>query len=165
MAKNGSVYIAGEFAKKSHRNKVNQEILKLEELVKETETVIYQLSSVFPFQLFPDKIIIDKSKVTIVRKEIFFKRVFPILIENIKTVKVSRGLLFAAMEFEITGYEENPRPVTFFWPGEATKAKQYIFGLIQAKKGGVDLAKLTTVQIKKRLEEIGKAEEEVESLF
>ena len=176
MAIKGTVYIKSdpqqvndqsksEIAVKKGKEKAKKEIKKLNTLAEETESVIYQLSSVFPFQIFPDKIIIDKNKVTIVRKELFFKRIFPMLVEDITTVKVSRGIFFASMEFELKGYERNPRPTTHFWPEHASKAEHYILGLIKAKRDKVDLTKLTTIQVRKRLEGIGSAEEEFETLF
>src|SRR3989344_3628797 len=107
----GTVYIHGKPQTKNEPKEEKAEIGKLKTLADETETVIYKASSVFPFQLFPDKIIIDKNKVSIIRKMLFFKRIFPILYEDIQTVKVNRGILLAAVEFEVRGYEQNPRPV------------------------------------------------------
>lgn len=142
-----------------------EEIDKLEDLVRGSGEVIYEISSAFPFQLFPDKIIIDKNKVNIVRKDLFFKRVFPIFHKDIMTVKVNRGILFATMEFEIKGYETNPGPVTFLWPYEATRAKQYILGLMDAKKEKVDLTKVSAEKVKKKFREIGEAKDDTETLF
>ena len=140
---------------------------KLKKLARESSHIIYETSSVFPFQLFPDRIIIDENKVTVSRREIFFKRVFSIMYSDILTVRVNRGIIFAAIEFEVKRLGYQIRPVTYLWPKEASRAKKFIMGLCEAKREGVDMSKLTVDQIKGRLEEIGESQpqDEAESLF
>ena len=153
---NGTVYVDSTLNKDSE---------KLDKLVKESNHTIYSLASTFPFQLFPDRIIIDENKITIARKELFFKRVFSILYNDILTIKVNRSFLFASIEFDVKRAREKPRPVVYLHPSEASLAKKYIIGLVQAKKAGVDFSNLTTKEIRNKLEEIGAAEEEAENLF
>jgi|SRR5688572_17415747 len=162
MQDKGTVYINGETSNDSAQQevgKVIKEVEKLDKLAEETNSVIYEISSTFPFQLFPDKLIIDENKVTIIRREIFFKRIYPILLRDILTVRVDRSILFASMNFEVKRYTKNPRPIVYLSPRRANKARQYIMGLVQAKRAGIDLSKLTTDQIRERLEEIGKTQE------
>ncbi len=140
-------------------SKVIQEVEKLDKLVDETKSVIYEISSIFPFQFFPDKLIIDGNKVTIIRRELFFKRIYPILFRDILTVRVDRSILFASMNFEVRRFAKNPRPIQYLSPKKANKARQYIIGLVQAKRAGIDLSHLTANQIRDRLEDIGKTEE------
>ncbi len=144
---------------------IKAEIDKLEKLTQETESVIYEVSAVFPFQLFPDKLIVDKNKITVVRKDLLMKRIYPVLIEDVITVKVQRGPIFASIDLEVRGFEINPTPLNFVWPEHASKAEKYIMGLIKAKREGIDLTKLTVAQIKKRLAQIGGTTEEVKNLF
>src|SRR5258706_784937 len=168
MTDNGTVYLNNETKKDTQQREVNaviKEVDKLGKLIDKTNNVIYELSSKFPFQLFPDKVIIDENKITIIRKEFLFKRIFPIMYEDLLTVKVNRGILFAAMEFEVRRLFKKPRPIAYISPKAATIAKKYIMGLVEAKKANINMSKLTVEQIRERLEQIGKADEEVESLF
>lgn len=136
------------------------EYKKLSDLTRETEEVLYEVSAVFPFQLFPDKIIIDKSRITIVRNGLFYKRIIPIPLRDTLTVKMTRGILFAAIDFEIKGYETNPSSVTHLWGGDAFTALIYMLGIIQAYKNKIDLSKIPTDKIMYKLEEIGRVEYE-----
>lgn len=159
MTNNGTVYINGETSSESAQNevgKVIKEVDKLDKLVDETNSVIYEISSVFPFQIFPDKLIIDENKVTIIRREFLFKRIYPILLSDILTVKVDRSILFSSLNFEVKRYHSTPRPLVYLKPKEANRARQYVIGLVQAKRARIDLSKLTADQIRDRLEEIGK---------
>lgn len=165
MADKGTIYLNSPPSQLRQSSNVVKDNIKLDKLVREKNIVIYELSSAFPFQLFPDKIIIDENKVSIVRKELFFKRIFPIMIDDILTVKINRSILFASLEFDIKRYEENPSPTTYLWPKEASLAKRYIFGLVQAKRENIDLSALSTKQLKRKLLEIGRASDEADTLF
>ena len=156
MANKGVVFIA---------NEAKKETAKLEKLADRAGSVIYELSSVFPFQLFPDKIIIDENKITIVRKEIFFKRIIPIMHRDILSIKVNRGILFAAMEFEVRRFHPNPRPISYLRPAEAAQAQKYIMGLVEARRAKVDLTKVPIHKEREQLEEAGMGQDDSETLF
>lgn len=162
MANSKTVYINNEIIREKE---AIEESKKLDDLVYENDETIYELQSIFPFQLFPDRLMIDQSKITIIRKDLFFKRVFPIDYDDIITIKVDRSLIFASMKFEIKRLRKNPRPLTFLDPTEATTAKKYITGILTAKKAGIDFSKLNSVEIKKRLRQIGSGTDEAETLF
>ncbi len=165
MTKKGTVYINEPPSEVKTRNEAKKEAHELEKIANKSSHVIYQVSSVFPFQLFPDRIIIDENKVTIIRKELFFKRLYSIMYEDLITVRVNRGIIFAALEFEVKRIEVHLRPVTYLNPSKATEAKRYIMGLIEAKKAGLDLSQLNERAIRLKLLEIGNTQEEVDSLF
>ena len=168
MARKGTVYIENSIPKEAEQREVGEvikEVDKLNKIVTESNHIIYELSSVFPFQLFPDKVIIDENKITIARKELFFKRVYSIMYDDILTVRVNRGILFAAIEFKVKRFGKNIRPITYLSPKDAAMAKKYIVALVEAKKAKIDMSKLSVDQIREKLEEIGQGDEEVENLF
>lgn len=164
MAQNGTIYIQNQEkpASDGEKQKVRD---KLNRLVKGTQRVIYEVKATFPFQLFPDRLIIDENKVTIVRKNLFFKRVFPITYDNLVTVKVNRNIIFASIEFEVVRFAEPPTTMTYLKPAEADKAKRYITGLLEATKEGIDLTKLDINEVRRKLEQIGSPEDEATRLF
>ncbi len=151
MTDKGDVYI--------NKDEIEENAQKLDALAMESNSIIYEASSVFPFQLFPDKIVIDVNKITVDRRDFLFQRVYPILIEDVLTVRLDRGILFASLIFEVNKFIQIARPITYLKPHEAATARQYIMGLVQAKKAGIDLSKLTLDQIRIKLKEIGKTQE------
>lgn len=156
----GTVYINKPKNKNKSKDKSQTE-KQLSRLASETKTVILRVSSVFPFQLFPDEIILDRTKVTIVRRFLFFKRIFPILYEDIRTTRINRGLVFASIEIELSGYERNPNPVTHLWPEKAIKVENYIMGMLKTLKDGVDLTGIGKEELAKRIENVGESQEDV----
>lgn len=166
MADKGVVYIRNNKDTSEPKTKeLRQDIKKLDDLAIERRTIIYEISSTFPFELFPDRIILDQNTVTIVRKDMLFKRIFPIMYEDIVTIKVNRSILFASLEFEIKQFEKNPRPVNFLWPTEADTARKYIMALTQAKRAGINFANLDSREVLKKLKKIGEEEDDLESIF
>lgn len=126
--------------------------------------IIYKARSAFPFQLFPDEIVVETDKITVIHRSLWFKTVSPIPLDNMMSVSVTRGILFASMSFEITGFETNPGDISHLWPSDAARAKRFIIGLIQARKQQIDLTHVTPDDIREHVEEIGKLDGEIEAL-
>ena len=132
---------------------------QLNQLVKKSRTILYRISSVFPFDFFPDTLIIDETKVEI-RQRIFFmfEKVSPILISDIKTVTVSCGPIFASLVIELVGQQQdNPDPINYLWRWEARRACRIILGLITCFQEGIDLGQLANDNVIERLVIIGRA--------
>jgi len=132
---------------------------KLDSLASGSDKVIYEISSVFPFQLFPDRLTIDLNKITIFRNSFLNKLTFPVFIENILTLNFNRDIFFASLTFEIRGFETNPAVLTHLRRKEAGRAEQYILGLIKAKNEGINLSKIPINILREKLENIGLAKE------
>jgi hypothetical protein len=88
----------------------------------------------------------------------------PMPLDYLMSVTVTRGILFAAISFEITGFETNPGDITHLWPSDAAKAKRYIMGLIEAKKENIDLSPVKPSEIRDHVEEIGRSTGDIETL-
>lgn len=116
-----------------------------------------KISSVFPFDLFPDSIIVDQKKVDIIHRGFLaIRRVFTVFIEDIRTVRVSNGLIFASIRFELKGYEQNPDPVRFLKKQEANKLRNLIIGLCTSEIEDIKIRKVPEKKAKKQLTKIGK---------
>ncbi len=156
---NGSIFrkrIVGELftaeeARDGRREAVREEIKerekakeKLNQLLDRSNDVLYELSSVFPFDFFPDKIIIDTSKVTIIANMFFFSgEVHTVLIKNVRDVVVEMSILFATLKMTVFDYKTDSIKICYLKRSEAMKARRIILGLMAISKEGVDLSKLT----------------------
>jgi hypothetical protein len=134
---------------------------KLDTLVSQTANVIFEAKNVFPFDLFVDKLLIRPTKIDVVYGIFFFSdHVMSMLIKDLKAVKLTTGIFFASLQFELQGYEENPPEIKFLWREDAMKARRIISGLMAAQQNGVDLTQLPVDQLMEKTEEIGRAREE-----
>lgn len=137
---------------------------KLDNLEKNTKEVIIEAKSVFPFQLFPDKISIDKNKIEIVYVDFFFmKRTFTILVEDLLNVKIHTGIFFASLYFEVEGYEKNPEPVSYLAKSDAMQIRDTIVGLIKAKREEVPIEKIHKKEAREKLKKIGQTDKNLAS--
>lgn len=130
----------------------------LDKLIAGNQEKIMELQNIFPFDFFPDKIIISKTKVDLIYGVFFFSdQVLSMMIRDIKNVKLMTGILFAGLSFELQGYEVNPPKIKFLSIAQAMKARRIIEGLIACEAKGVDLSSFTTLQLEEKLEELGRA--------
>ncbi len=98
-----------------------------------------KIYSVFPFDLFPDTISLQKDKIDITHRPFFFtKEVFTVFINDIRTIRITSGPFFATLSFELKGMMEkqNPEPISFLRKKSAQKIRKMALNLCvsQSKK-------------------------------
>jgi hypothetical protein len=126
----------------------------LQELLKESQSVLFRFHTVFPFDLFPDEITIDENKVNIVRKSFFFTyNVHSILISDITDVLVDTGPLFASLRIIDSSNYRFPIviKISFLSKRNAFEARKLIQGLISTKRKNISLG---TMPLSKVIEEV-----------
>lgn len=129
---------------------------KIDNLVKISEQVIYKITTVFPFDLYPDKIVATREKIDI-SYAFFFKseKIFPVIISNIQSVKVQHNMFFATLELEVLGFKEKPPIVKLLKVHEAMKMRRVIMGLVISQKEKIDISQISFKDLVAKLEQIG----------
>jgi len=137
----------------------DESYLKLTELVSNSQ-ILFKATTVFPFILFPDEIIVDKDKVSIVSQTFFAAdRRESVLIKNIADCFVDTSLFFGALKITDKYYEDKVMTVNYLKKGEAIRAKDIIQGLVLCHEKGVDISEIKPSELMPYLLEIGKATE------
>ncbi|EKD85756.1 MAG: hypothetical protein ACD_37C00633G0004 [uncultured bacterium] len=134
---------------------------KIVALANASDSILFQATTVFPFTFFPDSIIIDKTKVTIIERLFFFhQNTTSYAIEDILNVEVGSGLLFSILTC-LTRYDNKKAfSLRYLKNGDAIFAKKLLQGLIIAKREGVHIEELSKEEIMTHGEVIGKGERE-----
>ena len=130
---------------------------ELEKLAKKSRFKIFHAQSIFPFNFFPDSITIYTNKINVVHRDMLSFQNFPILIGDIKTSIDSGGIIYATLNVEVVGYEQNPPPIKRLSPQDAATARKYILALLEAHREGIDFEYLSKEECIKYLDEIGDA--------
>lgn len=156
-----------EGARDGIKEEAKQEILmkeRFDSMVKTAARELYRISTVFPFDMFPDEVIIDVDKVSIITGVFFFsKRIHSVFIQDITDVFVDSSFLFATLEIVDSGFVENSIKIKPLGRNEAIRARKIIQGLIVAKKQQIDLTKLLDLpDLVNKLETLGETKTEVE---
>lgn len=137
----------------------NQE--QLEGLIEKYRTVLYKLSSVFPFDLFPDEITVTENRVNIINREFFgSEQIYNILIKDIADVNIETNPFFATIKmYDARRRERPPLKVSFLKKEDALEARTIIQGLISGTAQGIDFSKFDPEELVKKIKELSKASE------
>src|SRR5579883_2089098 len=78
---------------------------KFEKLVHKTDRILLKVKAVFPFEFFPDSLVIDENKVNIIHRIFFWtSEIQSIPISHIQDVEVDTSILFATLKILPTGF-------------------------------------------------------------
>lgn len=126
-------------------------------LSQESDVVIYQTKGVFPFALFPRKVIVTPTRVTIIVPNLLTKDEYPVPIDFIAGARVYRSVFFASLMLETFRYD-TPPPVNFLTYRGAVNARKYILALVDCWRNNVDITKYSPDELRQKLLSIGKVE-------
>ena len=143
------------------RHKINKSsISKIQKLI-ETDNVLLTISTVFPFTLFPDKLIITESKINLISQIFFFsKQVRSVLIKDIATVQAETSLLFGKLSIIDKNSKAPPTILTFLKNKDALEARRIIQGLILISRENVELTHLQSKNLTKTVSNLGSTRDE-----
>jgi hypothetical protein len=129
-------------------------------LVKASNSTLYKLASVFPFDFFTDEISIEITQINVI-KRLFFATAHlqTIPIKNVADVFVQTSILFASLRIIDSSYIENSIQVDNLKKSDAVIARRIIQGLVIANKEGIDLAKIPRSTLFSDIENLGMAQE------
>jgi len=136
---------------------------QLNELVHESQTVILNISAFPLFDIFPDRLIVDESKVNIIYRYFWgSETIDSVLIENISDVTIEAGLLLATLRITNSSNVRFPVIMTIsnLRKHDAFRARRIIQGLISAHKHGINLSQYSISEVKDYLEKLGEAKED-----
>lgn len=137
-------------------SKHNADTKKLEAVVRESHTLLAKAHAVFPFQLFPDQLNIDRHKLTIVHRQFFgMEQTVSVPIENIKNVEADFGPFFGSITITSDLFVNNTQTVHFLWRDDAKRIQKLLQGAIVAQREGIDLNKVGIEQLQDLLIDLG----------
>lgn len=137
--------------------KISSDVDRLDSLVRGCRRMLFRVRAFFPFDLFPDEIIIDECKISVVFRQFFFSEdIHSINIEMIRDVDVETGPFFAKLQIVPDGYPSKPLVVRYLLKKDANRARSVIQGLMVAKRNNIDLGKVDDPDLVNKLEILGK---------
>ena len=141
----------------TRRDKTLQQATELRKVVKKSSQVLASARTVFPLTLFPDSVIVDRSKITIIKRDFFFtSRVISIQIEDILNVESGVGPFFGSLTVasRVMSSVDHFR-IDYFWRSDAIFLKQLIQGYVIAKHNNIDIDQLSPEEVIETLTGLG----------
>jgi hypothetical protein len=136
---------------------------KLEAIAERHDVELLRATTVFPFTLFPDTIIIDTTKITIIRKQMFAtEHITTIPLKDIADAQVQTALFLGTLTVAYMPQSTSPgmlKPVedhiTSLRRQDAIRAKNIIKGVLVAHSEGIDISHLEPEELVNVIEKFG----------
>lgn len=129
----------------------------LKKLVTQSHEVLMAVNTVFPLTLFPDTVAVDRTKVTITRRDFFWTSdVMSIRIEDVLNVSATVGPLFGSLTIASRVMSTIDHfQVKHLWRADAIRMKQIVQGYVIAQHNNIDTAHLAKKELVETLIELG----------
>jgi hypothetical protein len=139
------------------KEKELEEADKLKKLVKRSHQVLASSRTVFPMTLFPDSIVVDRSKMSIIKRNFFWSsNVISFQIEDVLNVSCSVGPLFGSLTIASRVMSSVDHfTINYLWRADAMFMKRLIQGHIIAKNNKLETDKLNRSEMVEMLCELG----------
>lgn len=130
---------------------------KLKNIVSKSHEILMSANTVFPITLFPDSVTVDRTKVTITKRDFFWTSdVMSIRIEDVLNVSASVGPIFGSLTIASRVMSTIDHfKINHFWRNDAIRLKHIIQGYVIAQHNNIDTAHLTRAELVETLRELG----------
>lgn len=130
---------------------------KLKSIVSKSHEILMSANTVFPITLFPDSVTVDRTKVTITKRDFFWTSdVMSIRIEDVLNVSASVGPIFGSLTIASRVMSTIDHfKINHFWRNDAIRLKHIIQGYVIAQHNNIDTAHLTRAELVETLRELG----------
>jgi hypothetical protein len=130
---------------------------RLKKVVKKSHQVLASARTVFPLTLFPDSIIVDRTKVSIIKRDFFWtSNVISFQVEDLLNVASSVGPIFGSLTVASRVMSTIDHfQINYLWREDALFIKRLIQGHIIAKNNKLETDHLTLKETVETLCELG----------
>lgn len=145
---------------------------KLYDVTIKSHDVLFRSNTVFPFILFPDTIILDREKLTIIHRPFFLMaKITSIRIKDILNAEVDIGPFFGSLRV-VTRYfsdqsqfsgiasdDKHPKPpvINFLWRRDAMKLHSLLQGYIIVSQKEIDCGEIAKEELVMLLHDLGQS--------
>jgi len=147
-----------EEAVKSHFRKIGTDQHNLEDMMAKSNRIIMSISSVFPWDFFPDSINVEETRVTVIQRQLFASQVHSVDIKNISNVFMDKDIFLAALTIVSSTFEENKIKIVKLRKEEADLTRRLIEGLRMFIEKDIDTSKYSTQELISKLEDLSTTE-------
>ncbi|MGA3150318.1 MAG: hypothetical protein ABSD10_01700 [Candidatus Saccharimonadales bacterium] len=121
--------------------------------------VLFKTNTVFPFNIFPDTVTVDREKLTIAHR-IFFRvaKITSVPIRDILSVEADVGPFFGSVHTASRYFVTNPYSVNFLWRQDAIRLQRLLQGYIIANEQKIDCSTIEKDKLIAMLNDLGEGD-------
>lgn len=129
----------------------------LENVLIKSNEILASATTVFPVTLFPDTIVLDRTKLTVIRRSfIFSEDVMSIRIEDILNVSATMGPFFGSITIATRVLSSDDHfTIKHLWRHDAIHLKHVIQGYVIARHNNIPCDHLSITELMQTLRELG----------
>lgn len=130
---------------------------ELHKIAESSQEVLASASTVFPFDLFPDHVTVDRTQVSIAHRTfLWMGDITSVRIEDILNVTANVGLIFGSLRISTRFFDpDKPYEIPRLWREDALRLQAIIQGLLIASKKEIDASALDGAQLVQEAERLG----------
>jgi hypothetical protein len=123
-------------------------------LVKRSNRILASISSIFPFDIFPNIINAEDGRITIIQRHLLSSVVHSVDIKDISNVFINTAFFFSQLVIISNTFEDNEIRIKFLRPKEAILIRRIIEGLRVFERKQIDTSTYTKEELISKLEEL-----------
>jgi hypothetical protein len=129
---------------------------KLIEITEGSQDCLITAKTLWPFNLFPDTISIDKQKLTIVHRSFFStSSTISVQIDDVQIAKVDVGPFFGSVHLASKFFVDNIQSINFLRRSDAISIQRLLQGFIIAHHRRIDCSNIEQEQLVVLLNDLG----------
>jgi hypothetical protein len=146
------------FSRTEKKEEVKKGVDELKKIVQQSHEVLAEVQTVFPITLFPDKLCLDRSVITITKRNFFWSsNTISVRVEDVLNVSTTIGPIFGSLTVAIRVMNSvDHYEINFLWRQDAIELKHMIQGYMIAKHSGLDIDHLSAEELVDTLHDLGK---------
>lgn len=149
--------LATQSTAKASASERAQALNELTKVVDSAQEELARARTVFPFDLFPDTVTVDRTQVVIIQRSFFFVGgTTSIRLEDILNVTANVGPFFGSIKISTRYFDpDKPYEVRRLWREDALRVQAIVQGLIIATQKEIDTTVFNRRELVKGLTKVG----------
>ena len=123
----------------------------VEQVINNSNRVLLKISSVFPWDIFPSKIVVEDARLVVVHRQLFASQVHSVDIKDISNIFFDTGIIFAQLTIISDTFAQNQIIINRLWKNDAILARSVIEGLRSFIAHDIDTTSLQTKELVDKL--------------
>lgn len=110
-----------------HQEKLQDQVM--DKLLKKSNRVVVSISSVFPFDIFPNSITVEEGRVTVIKRHLLTTAMHSVDLKDISNVFINKSIFFSQIEIVSRTFEDNEVKIKFLRNKDASFVRRIIEGM------------------------------------
>jgi hypothetical protein len=126
----------------------------VDDMISNSNRILLRVSSVFPLDLFPSRIIVEDTRLVIIHRQLFSSQVHSVDIKDVSNIFIDTSIIFAQIRIISNTFAQNQIIVNKLWKKEAILVRNVIEGLRTFINHDIETTNFKTAELINKLKEL-----------